>query len=169
MSIKIITDGKKVRYDVQVSARHPITGKREFLRRRADTKWSAQQLESDLRQELRARQSGIQVPSWSQLVAAYESQCLVNKAASTRHNELSIIAHHATPVLHSKLVNQITESDLRGIINNITSNRSLSLQHNVRKCLANVFNYAVECRYINENPCRRIKLQKVPEPSLNIL
>jgi integrase len=169
MSIKQITNGKKVRYDVQVSAKHPITKKREFLRRRADTKWSAQQLESDLRQELRARQSGIQVPNWVQLVAAYEAQCLVNKAASTRHNELSIIAHHATPVLQSKLVNQITEAEVREIINRIGSERSLSLKHNVRKCLANVFNYAVECRYLNENPCRRIKLQKVPEPSLNIL
>jgi hypothetical protein len=102
MSIKQITNGKKVRYDVQVSAKHPITKKREFLRRRADTKWSAQQLESDLRQELKARQSGIQLPTWSQLVAAYEAQCLVNKAASTRHNELSILTHHATPVLQLK-------------------------------------------------------------------
>jgi hypothetical protein len=29
MSIKLIKDGKKVRYDVQVSSKHPITEKRE--------------------------------------------------------------------------------------------------------------------------------------------
>ena len=58
---------------------------------------------------------------------------------------------------------------MREIINRIDPERSLSLRHNVRKCLANVFNYAVECRYINDNPCRRIKLAKIPEPSLNIL
>lgn len=166
---EIKVNGKTVKYDVQVSSRHPVTQKREFRRGTAKTKWSAQQLEKDLHQELKARQEGIQVPYWSQLVAAYESQCLVNKAASTRHNELSIITHHATPVLHSKLVNKITEADIRDIINRIDSNRSLSLKHNVRKCLANVFNYAVECRYVNENPCRRIKLQKIPEPALNIL
>jgi len=169
MSIKQITDGKNVRYDVQVSARHPITKKREFLRRRAGTKWEAQQLERDLYQELKARQSGIQLPTWGQLVAAYEAQCLIDKAASTKHNELSILSHHANPVLHLKLVNQITDADVREIINRIDPDRSLSLKHNVRKCLANVFNYAVECRYINDNPCRRIKLQKVPEPSLSIL
>jgi integrase len=169
MSIKLINDGKKVRYDVQVSSKHPITKKREFLRRRADTKWSAQQLESDLRQELKARQSGIQLPTWGQLVAAYEAQCLVNKAASTKHNELSILSHHATPVLHIKIVNQITEAEIREILNRIDPERSLSLKHNVRKCIANVFNYALECRYITDNPCRRIKLAKIPEPSLNIL
>ena len=169
MSIKLINDGKKVRYDVQVSSKHPITKKREFLRRRADTKWSAQQLESDLRQELKARQSGIQLPTWGQLVAAYEAQCLVNKAASTKHNELSILSHHATPVLHLKIVNQITEAEIREILNRIDPERSLSLKHNVRKCIANVFNYALECRYITDNPCRRIKLAKIPEPSLNIL
>lgn len=169
MSIKQITDGKKVRYDVQVSAKHPITKKREFLRRRADTKWEAQQLERDLHLELKAKQSGIQLPTWGQLVAAYEAQCLVDKAASTKHNELSILSHHANPVLQLKLVNQITDADVREIINRIDPERSLSLKHNVRKCLANVFNYAVECRYINDNPCRRIKLGKIPEPSLNIL
>ena len=169
MSIKLITNGTKNRYDVQVSARHPITKKREFLRRRADNKWSAQQLEKDLYQELKAKQSGIQLPTWGQLAEAYEKQCLINKAASTRHNELSILAHHATPVLHLKLISQITEVDIRDILNRIDPARSLSLKHNVRKCLANVFNYAVECRYITDNPCRRIKLQKTPEPSLNIL
>jgi integrase len=43
------------------------------------------------------------------------------------------------------------------------------LKHNIKKCLSNVFNYAIENRFITENPCRRIKLQKTPDPHLNIL
>lgn len=170
MAIREITkDGKKVGYDVQVSANHPITKKRHFLRRRAKNKWQATELETALRQELKEKLSGIQLPTWGELVKAYEHNCLINKAASTRHNELSILSHHATPRLHLKLVNQITDSDIREILNAIDPERSLSLKHNIRKCLANVFNYAIDSRYITENPCRRIKLQKVPEPTLNIL
>jgi integrase len=170
MSIKeVIKDGKKVKYDVQVSARHPITKKREFLRRRARNLYEARELEKELHQELKVKQSGIEIPSWSQLVKAYEARCLVDKAASTRHNELSILSHHANPHLHQKLANQITEADVRDIINRIDPSRSVSLRHNVRKCLANVFNYAIECRYIRENPCSRIKLPKIPESALNIL
>lgn len=170
MAVKeIIKGGKKIGYDVQVSARHPITKKRHFLRRRAENKWQANQLEVELHKELKAQLAGAQVPTWGELLAAYEYNCLTNKAASTKHNELSIFSFHATPHLHLKLVNKITEADIRDILNRVDPERSLSLKHNIRKCLANVFNYAIECRYITENPCRRIKLEKIPEPSLNIL
>lgn len=165
---ELIKQGIKV-YDVQVALRHPRTGKRHFLRRRATTKWHAKELESDLYQQLKAELSGNKMPTWEELLASYEKACLVDKAASTRQNELSIFNHHASPALRGKLVNQITDTDVRGIINQIAAPRSMSLRHNVRKCLANVFNYAVDARYIIDNPCRRIKLPKVPEPSLNIL
>lgn len=166
---ELIKDGKKIGYDVQVAIRDPRTGKRHFLRRRAATKWDAKELESSLIQQLKAQLSGQKVPTWEELLAAYQRNCLVDKAASTKHNELSIFNHHATPALGGKLISQVTEADIRAIINQIDSARSMSLRHNVRKCLANVMNYAVECRYIQDNPCRRIKLPKVPEPSLNIL
>jgi integrase len=170
MAMRELTkDGKKVGYDVQVSLRHPKTKKRHFLRRRAANKWEATQLEVTLRQELEKQLSGNPIPTWTDFVASYERYCLVNKAASTRHNELSILSHHATPHLHSKHINQITDADIREILNRIDPTRSLSLRHNVRKCLANVFNYAIDSRHITENPCRRIKLQRIPEPSLNIL
>jgi pseudouridine-5'-phosphate glycosidase len=124
MAIRELTkDGKKVGYDVQVSLRHPFTKKRHFLRRRAANKWEATQLEITLRQELEKQLSGNPIPTWSALVGAYEEYCLVNKAASTRHNELSILGHHATPHLHSKIVNQITDSDIREILNRIDPSR----------------------------------------------
>jgi integrase len=166
---EIVKDGKKIGYDVQVSARHPITNKRHFLRRRVASKWQANELESSLLRELKTSFTERQIPTWGELLSAYQQHCLVNKAASTKHNELSIFNHHATPHLHLKLVNQITDADIREILNRVDPDRSLSLKHNIRKCLANAFNYAIECRYITENPCRRLKLQKVPDPSLNIL
>jgi integrase len=166
---KITTKKGETRYDVQVSVNHPTTGKRHFKRGRAKTKFEAQELVFTLRQELKHEISGRKAPEWSELVKAYETQCLVNKAASTRHNELSILGHHANPLLTGKVVDQITEADIREIINRVQPTRSDSLKHNIRKCITNVFNYAVECRYVNDNPCRRIKLQKVPEPSLSIL
>ena len=166
---EIIKDGKKVGYDVQVSARHPLTKKRHFLRRRAANKWEATDLERTLLQEIQEQLNGIKSPTWDSFIAAYEHNCLSNKAASTRYNELAILSHHVTPYFHLKLIEQITDADIRGIINRIDPTRSLSLKHNVRKCLANVFNYAIDCRHIQENPCRRVKLPKVPEPALNIL
>jgi integrase len=166
---KISKDGKKDSYDVQVSAKHPITKKRHFLRRRAATRWEAGELEKSLYQTLREQLSNKRSPTWNEFLDHYERFCLSDKAATTRKNELSIFQHHATPRLHSKLVTQITETDIREILEAIDHDKSLSLKHNVRKCLANLFNYAIECRFINENPCRRIKLPKVPEPSLNIL
>jgi integrase len=162
-------DEKKIGYDVQVSAMHPLTKKRHFLRRRVETKWAAIQLEAQLREELKTKLAGTMVPTWSEFLKAYEQFCLVNKAASTRHNELSIFQHHANPRLHLKLVNQIVEADIREILDRVGPDRSLSLKHNIRKCLANVFNYAIECRHITDNPCKRVKLDKIPEPNLNIL
>jgi integrase len=166
---EIIKDGKRVGFDVQVSAKHPKTGVRKFLRRRAATKWEANELEFKLRQELEAKINGNHIPTFGELLSAYEKNCLVNKAASTRHNELSILNHHAVPVLSKSLVHQITDTDIRDILNRVDPDRSVSLRHNIRKCLANIFNYAMDCRYISDNPCKRIKLPKVPEPSLNIL
>ncbi len=166
---ELVKDGKKVGYDVQISARHPITKKRHFLRRRAANKWEATELERTLHKELQEQLSGTTVPTWDAFVAAYEQNCLSNKAASTRFNELSILHHHVTPHFHLKLITQITDADIRDIMNRIDPSRSLSLKHNVRKCLASVFNYAIDCRHITENPCRRVKLQKIPESALNIL
>ncbi len=166
---ELTKDGKKVGYDVQVSARHPITNKRHFLRRRAENKWQATDLERTLRQELEAQLNGNTFPTWDSFVAAYEQNCLCNKAASTRYNELALLNHHVNPYFHLKLINQITEGDIRDIIGRIDPSRSLSLKHNLRKCLGNVFNYAIDCRYIQVNPCSRVKLPKIPEPSLNIL
>jgi len=166
---KITTKKGETRYDVQVSVNNPTTGKRHFKRGRAKTKHEAQEMIFTLRQELLAEISGKKIPEWSELLKAYETQCLVNKAASTRHNELSIFGHHANPLLTGKSVDQITEAEIREILNRVEPNRSQSLKHNIRKCLTNVFNYAIECRYLNDNPCRRIKLQKVPEPHRSIL
>lgn len=164
---EIVRDGKKTGYDVQVSVRHPETRKKQFLRRRVATKWEANEVERKLKQELVDKLNGNKIPSWEQFVPAYEHNCLVNKAGSTKHNELSILNSHAMPLLRNKLLDQITQSDVREIINR--SNRSLSLKHNIRKCLSNVFNYAIECRYIQINPCSRLRLSKIPEPVLNIL
>lgn len=166
---EIIKNGKRVGFDVQVSAKHPKTGARKFLRRRAATKWEANELEFKLRQELDAKLNGIEIPTFGELLSKYEKNSLVNKAASTRHNELSILNHHGASVLNKTLVNEITDGDIREILNKVEPDRSLSLKHNIRKCLANIFNYAIECRYITDNPCKGIKLPKVPEPSLNIL
>jgi len=166
---EIIKDGKRVGFDVQVSAKHPKTGARKFLRRRAATKWEANELEFKLRQELAAKLHGTHIPTFDELLSAYEKNCLINKAASTRHNELSILSHHAVPVLTGTLTNQITENEIREILNRVEPDRSLSLKHNIRKCLANIFSYAMDCRYIADSPCKRIKLPKIPEPSLNIL
>lgn len=166
---EIKKDGKKIGYDVQVSKRHPITRKKKFLRGKAINKWEATNLEDRLKQELRDYFTGNQVPSWAQFVTDYKEYCLVNKAASTSHNELSILNAHAKPLLGSKMINEITEDDVRTILSRVDQDRSLSLKHNIRKCLANVFNYAIERKFINDNPCRRVKLSKIPEPSLNIL
>jgi integrase len=166
---EIKRNGKKVGFDVQVSAKHPKTGRRQFLRRRAATKWEANELEFNLRKELESKINGTQIPTLKELLSAYESNCLINKAASTRHNELSILNHHAIPALGDVFVTEISDTDIRDIINRLEPDRSISLKHNIRKCLANVFNYAIERRFITDTPCKRIKLPKVPEPSLNIL
>jgi hypothetical protein len=92
-----VKDGKKIGYAVQVSTYHPITKKRHFRRGQAKNKWEAQELERTLLQELKDSFSKRQIPSWLELLKSYEERCLVDKAASTRHNELSIFGHHATP------------------------------------------------------------------------
>lgn len=166
---EIVRDGRKIGYDVQVSQRHPITRKKKFLRGKARTKWEAEALQAKLKKQLQDIIDGNVMPSWAALVSSYELNCLINKAESTRHNELSIIASHATPRFHSKLINQVTEGDIRDLLQGIDPERSLSLKHNIRKVISNVFNYAIERRYISENPCRRVKLEKIPEPALNIL
>lgn len=148
---------------------HPTTRKKLQRRCRVRTKFEAQQAELRLRQEILDEIQGNKIPTWSEFITRYEHDCLINKAASTRHNELSIISSHANPLLHNKVINQINESDIRSIINRVPADRSLSLKHNIRKCLSNVFNYAIECRFIHTNPCLRVKLEKIPEPSLNIL
>ena len=162
-------NGKRVGWEVRVSKVDPRTKKKHQRRRRVERKAHAESLEFDLKQELLDIISGRKLPTWAELVADYEEKVLVDKAASTRHNELSILNHHANPKLDTKIVDEITEDDVREILNAVESNRSVSLRHNIRKCLANVFNYALDCRYITENPCRRVKLPKVPEPTLNIL
>jgi integrase len=166
---EIIKNGKRVKFDVQVSAKDPRTGEKKYRRGSATTKWAANQLERDLRQQLHAALNGQQIPTFEQLLADYERQCLIDKAATTKHNELSILNHHAVPILSKKIVTEISEVDVRDILNRVDPQRSLSLKHNIRKCLANVFNYAMECRYLQDNPCRRVKLAKMPEPALNIL
>lgn len=166
---EIVKDGKKIGYDIQVSLRHPTTRKKKFLRAKARTKWEAEAIELRLKQQLRDQLSGNQIPLWNEFIADYEANCLINKAASTKHNELSILETHAKTLLGSKTIKEITEEDIRTIIGNVDPDRSLSLKHNIRKCLANVFNYAIERKFITENPCKRIKLSKIPEPSLNIL
>jgi integrase len=166
---KITTKKGETRYDVQVSINNPKTGKRFFKRGRTKTKFEAEELRIQLRQQLKTEISGRKVPEWTDLQKAYEENCLVNKAASTAHNEMSILNNHARPVLAGKIVDQISETDIREILNRVVANRSLSLKHNIRKCLSNVFNYAIESRHLSENPCRRIRLPKVPEPELNTL
>lgn len=166
---EIERNGKKVGYDVQVAIRHPKTRKRKFLRGKARTKHDAQQLEAELRIKLQKIIDGNVMPIWDDFVVEYERNCLANKAASTSHNELSILTSHASPVLHSKLLNEIAENEIRDILQKVDPQRSLSLKHNIRKVLANVFNYAIERRFISVNPCRRVKLEKMPEPKLNIL
>ena len=166
---EIKEDGKTISCDIQVAQRHPVTKKKKQFRAKARTKWEAGKVEFALKEKLRDFFSGNIVPSWSEFVTDYETNCLVNKAASTRHNELSILTAHAKPLLSSKTINQVNEDDIRTILGRVAPDRSLSLKHNIRKCLANVFNYAIERRFINDNPCRRIKLSKIPEPALNIL
>ena len=170
MAIRALYRNKiKVGYDVQVSIRHPTTRKKHFLRRRARTKWEAETLSAQLKQELRDQVNGRKIPRWEDFLISYERDCLVNKAASTKHNELSILKAHANVPLSKKLLDQINEGDIRSIIQNVPADRSESLKHNIRKCLKNVFNYALDCRYIKDNPCTRIRLGKIPEPQLNIL
>lgn len=162
-------DGQLIGYATQVSAYHPITKERHFKRVRAKTKHALQEAASIKLLELKQSFTKAKIPSWLELLKSYEEQILANKAASTRHNELSIFGHHASPKLALKLVNQITEADIRDILNSLAPDRSLSLKHNIRKCLSNVFNYAVDNRFVTENPCRRIRLPKTPDPHLNIL
>ena len=99
----------------------------------------------------------------------YEIEALTYKAASTQHNERSLIGHHATPQLKGKKLKDIETTDVRNILDRVQNTRSLSLLHNVKKCLSNLFNYAVQRRYMAENPCSHIKVKKIPEPILNIL
>jgi len=169
MAIREILRRGKKGYDVQVAVRHPQTRQRFFLRGKATTKWEAEKLEHSLLEKLQKKVSGKEMPTWNELVVGYEQACLINKAASTRYNELSLLSSHAAPSLHSKLIDQINESDIRTILQNVDPERSISLKHNIRKVISNIFSYAIERRLIQINPCSRIKLEKMPEPSLNIL
>jgi hypothetical protein len=59
---KITTKKGETRYDVQVSVNHPTSGKRHFKRGRAKTKFEAQEMVFNLRQELLAEISGQKIP-----------------------------------------------------------------------------------------------------------
>ncbi|MBL7661887.1 site-specific integrase [bacterium] len=161
MSIKeIVKNGKKVGYDVQVSARHPITKEKKYLRRVAPNKWEANQLEQKLKNELQAILNGTQTPSWTELVSEYVQQKLNKKAGSTRKNELSIINLHLNPALERKEVGQIWKEDIEAIIEK-AAERSNSTKHNIRKTAQNIFKFGIEKRYIRDNPCIHVKLPEV--------
>lgn len=169
MPIQPINKNGSTTYDVYVSAYNPTTGLRHHRRRRAKTKSQAKSLEASLLIELRESFSKPKVTTWEELLREYENETLVYKAASTQHNERSLIGHHGTPRLKGKQLKDVTTTDVRDILDRVQNTRSLSLQHNVKKCLSNLFNYAVQRKYIQENPCSYIKLQKMPEPVLSIL
>lgn len=173
MAVKKIRDaknGKPQVWEAKVSKFDPAIGKKRQLRARASTKWGAETLETELKQKLITLISGLQIPVWSELVQKYmDNSVVVGKAASTRANELSILTAHANPVLNGRAVNTITEIDIRNILNRVPAERSISLRHNIRKCLKSVVKFAVENGYLVNNVCQNIKLPKIPKPALNIL
>jgi integrase len=162
MSIReIVKNGKKVGYDVQVSARHPITREKKYLRRVAPNKWEANLLEQALKNELSEILNGSKVPSWTELVQEYLDGSLQYKAGSTRVNELSIISSHLNPQLERKLLKDICKADVDEILNRIRDTHSQSTLHNVRKTLSNIARFAIDRRYIRDNPCSGVKLKKI--------
>ena len=160
-------NGKKVSYNVQVSARHPVTRERKFLRRTVEGKWDAERVERELQAELQSQFNGTKIPSFIELVAQYEREQLSKKAASTRHNELSIIESHLKPQLERKELKEITKDDVETILDRLPPDRSLSTKHNIRKTLSNILKLAKGKRYIQDNPCLYVKLppvtRQVPE------
>lgn len=162
-------NGKKIGYDVQVSARHPVTRERKFLRRTVESKWDAQKVEQELKNELQAQFNGTKIPSFLELVAQYEREALARKAASTRHNELSIIESHLKPQLERKQLKDITKEDVEAILDRLPPERSLSTKHNIRKTLKNILKLAKGKRYLLDNPCDYVKLDPVKRDVPNLL
>lgn len=166
---EIKKDGKKIGYDVQVSARHPVTRERKFLRRTVETKWDAQKVETELKVELQSLFNGTKIPSFIELVAQYEREQLAKKAASTKHNELSIIECHLKPQLERKELKDVTKDDVEAILDRLPPDRSLSTKHNIRKTLSNIFKFAKGKRYMLDNPCLYVKLAPVKRDVPNLL
>jgi integrase len=158
---EIVKNGKRVGYDVQVSARHPITKEKKYLRRSAPPhKWEASQLEEKLKQELQEIINGTRTPSWIELVNEYLHEELATKAGSTQKNELSIIEQHLNPVLDRKELGKIWKKELEEIIARAVG-RSTSTKHNIRKTFQNIIKFAIAKRYIRDNPCCLVKLAKI--------
>ena len=164
MGIKEKSDGT---FEVSYSARHPITRMPKSLKRTTtdkgkeiSTKAEAQRIYNQLVTQVTEKLKESVSPTWSVMVKKFvEASLRRGLAAKTIENYRLSLEAHTVPVWGRRRVDSIRTEEIRALILDKLSTRSVSQQKNVLKFIRAVFNYALEVSAVSRNPTPSMKFR----------
>lgn len=156
MSIRKLAENK---YEVRFSKRHPSTRKSLSIKRQAKTFASAKRLELQLpviwEEKFNPKNNDqtkfITVLSryYSELEERHKNGEL--SKASMENRKLMLDAH-ALPLWRTREIGSISTDEIRTLVRDTLSHLAIPTRQDIRKFLNGLFRYAVEARYLRENP-----------------
>ncbi len=149
-------------FDVSYSERHPVTRvpcnrRRKSIKSMAEAKRVYAELVVKVN-ELLKREI---IPNWSQFLGSYllriDQEGELTKGTVYKRDK--VLKRHTLPLWSDKLIDEITPQDIRDLINNDLGDKSESHKKFVLKGVRNVFQDAVDQRFIASNPTPAIKFK----------
>ena len=148
-------------FTVQYSERHLITRKVKTLRRQAKTEASAKRIFRELIGEVKSSFEATQAKMlWPNLLDVfYEDLSHRGYEPSTVENYTLCLNAHTRARWSKRSIDSIDSSEIKSLIKEHLSDRSVSQQKNVLKYLRGAFNFAVERRLLPVSPVPRLQFR----------
>lgn len=141
--------------------RHPIKrAPRKLFRTNLKSKNEAMRVEKELIVQLEESFKEQTVPTWQNLLKEFfNAKSLSDWGPKTLEDGQFMLDAHTMSKWGKRRLDSISPNDIKELIFERLGHNSPSTQQTLLKFIRGAFNYAVECRLLNSNPCPKIKFK----------
>lgn len=157
-------------WTVTYSKRHPVTNQ-PITRRKIGvlTEAKAKKTYDELVAKVNEKIKKVVNPPWEDVLAQYfQHIAKTDLRLNTMYKREKTIRKHTLPVWQGKAVDEIKTQDIYELIHKMVGSMAESHRKFIVKGLRGIFNFALECGYINRNPTPLLKF-KISEKIKNVL
>ncbi|MBF0313607.1 MAG: site-specific integrase [Oligoflexia bacterium] len=154
---------RKKRWEVNYHQRHPITGIPITISKTIGIKSKNEALRvyTELKKQLQEKFERLIIPNWAVVVDKYiRSQLDQGFSKKSIENAQYSLKAYTLNLWGEKLITSITGQDIRLLVKDKLSNKSIAQQKNVLKYIRGVFRYAMEAGVIMANPTPQMKFRE---------